>query len=250
MDLFLLLAQDHNVPFTRPKNRTETDTSPAITCIRCKRPQTNAEEVKNCDKCQTAYCSTDCLKADKKKHQKYYRHRTEGGSDPSPTNPNNTGLVALTNLPFTRLDLGMYLHHRPRRDVFRLLLDCYRLRVDDDIKFDNIKAPDSLHAGFREFLDLAKQRQNLLPTWWDEAAATQCQAFGTRGVAGWYTLERRVSKREVNEHYNSSHMAVQLRLLGEVVYQRGPGGQDGTDVLRRMVRQERDGGFATFHSLT
>jgi splicing suppressor protein 51 len=152
--------------------------SPVITCTRCKRPPPNAEDIKNCDECQIAYCSTDCLKADKKKHQKHCRYRTEAGG-----NANNIkGLVAPTNLPFTRLDRGMYLHHRPRRDVFRLLLDCYRLHVEESINFDGIKAPNNLPAGFQQFLALATQRPNFLPAWWDDEAATQCRSLAPTAV--------------------------------------------------------------------
>jgi mitochondrial splicing suppressor protein 51 len=225
----------------------EVAASPGITCIRCKKPQPNAEEVKNCEECQTAYCSDDCLKADKKKHRKHCRQQTESESE---SNDNNIkGLVASTNLPFTRLDRGVYLHGRPRRDVFRLLLDCYRLRVEDNINLDGIKAPDSLHAGFQQFLVLAKQRPNFLPAWWDDEAAAQCQAFGTESGAAWYNLERRVTKGEVNEHYDNPLMAMQLRMLGEVVYERGPGGQDGTSMRRMMVQHEREGGAISHISL-
>ena len=215
--------------------------SPVIICTRCKTRQPNAEQAKNCDECQIAYCSTDCLKADKMKHQKHCRYRTEAGGN----GDNIKGLVAPTNLPFTRLDRGMYLHHRPRRDVFRLLLDCYRLHVEDSINFDGIRAPDNLHTGFQQFLTLATQRPNLLPPWWDDEAATKCQAFGTESGAAWYSLERRVTKKGVNDHYDSPLMAMQLRMLGEAVYQRGPGGQDGTPMRRMMVQQEREGGNMT-----
>lgn len=206
-------------------------TSPAVTCTRCKKPQTIAQELKYCDCCQTAYCSTDCLKADRKKHQKYCQRRAEAASNPPPDGPghgststssnhpssgsgdSNNDVNALegpSDEPFTRLLSGTYLHDRPRRDVFRLLLDCYRLRVDDNVKLDGIAPPNNLHDGFRQFLDAAAQRPTLLPPWWDSMAAEECKAFGTRDGAGWYSLERRVSKAEVNAHYDSPVMAMQL----------------------------------------
>jgi hypothetical protein len=65
--------------------------------------------------------------------------------------------------------------------------------------------------------------------------------FGTDSGAAWYSLERRVTKKEVNEHYDIPLMAMQLRMLGQAVYQRGVGGQDTTSVRRMMAKQEREG---------
>jgi splicing suppressor protein 51 len=154
--------------------------SPAIGSIRWKTPQPKAEEVQNCDECQAAYCSTDCLNT-KKKHQKHCLYRTEAGGNNN-NNNNIKGLVAPTNLPFTRLDHGIYLHHRPRRDVLRLLLDCHRLHVEDSINLDGIKATDNLPAGFQQFLALATQRPNLLPAWWDDRLPLSARPLAPRAV--------------------------------------------------------------------
>ncbi|KAK5656062.1 hypothetical protein OQA88_5201 [Cercophora sp. LCS_1] len=218
------------------------------TCIRCKRSQPNEEELKRCEKCEVAYCSTDCLKADKKKHQ-----RRCGKGNPPPSDPGfGSGSSDPNDRPFTRLDQGKYLHDRARDDVFRLLLDCYRLRVDDDNKFEGITPPASPSDGFRRFLGLAKQRSELLPEWWDDAAAMECMAVGVEHKTRWCNLERPISKGEVNSYYGSPTMAMQLRMLGEVVYQRGVAGQDGTAMRKAMASQERsgNGGVGAFFSLS
>jgi splicing suppressor protein 51 len=152
-------------------------------------------------------------------------------------------------MPFTRLDRGTYLHDRPRPDVFRLLIDCYRLRMEDNKNIDGIVEPDSIYGGaatgregFRRFLGRAAQRQGLLPGWWDDAAAAACEALGMDAAEGnWYSLGRRVTKTSVIEHYGDRLMPMQLRMLGEGVYGRSPGGQDGTAMRKQMAQMERDG---------
>ncbi|KAK3899181.1 putative MYND domain protein [Staphylotrichum tortipilum] len=228
-----------------------TTPSPDVTCIRCRRPATTPT---TCTPCQTPYCSTDCLKADKKKHQKRCRRRANGeepppdhahrdrSHQPSSGNP----LDAPHPTPFTLLEKGSYLHPPlPRTDVFRLLIDCYRLRVEDDFTFEGRPRPADPRAGFAEFLGLAEQRKGLLPEWWDRDAKEECRALGEGAGAGWFSLEKRAGKKEVNEMYRTPDMAMQLRILGEGVYGRGPAGQPGGMVCAMMARQEREGGVST-----
>ncbi|KAK4033097.1 putative MYND domain protein [Parachaetomium inaequale] len=222
---------------------------PLAICARCKRlTPTHKAGVKQCDCCHAFYCSTDCFEATKTENPKLILPGAQGGSNPSWYEPATyeatQGLHAAPGQPFTRLDRGTYLHDRPRLDVFRLLLDCYRLRLDDDIKIYGIPVPATLRHGFHRFLDLAAQRPNLLPPWWDDEAVVECLTIFDTGdndpaAEEWSTLAHRVSSAEVNTHYGNAYMDVQLRLLGEVVYQRAPGNQKGKEILDMMVEHER-----------
>lgn len=49
--------------------------------------------------------------------------------------------------PFTRLDDGKYLHDRPEKDVYRLLIDAFRMRSEDDMKLENKPTPNSIYTG-------------------------------------------------------------------------------------------------------
>lgn len=222
------------------------DTTP-VTCTRCRRSDV-AEAQKTCEKCQVSYCSTDCLKADKTKHQK--RCGKSGTTQPNNGGGSSSCSTSVSDQPFTHLQRGTYLHDRTRQETFRLLLDCYRLRVDDDLKFDGINPPSNLSDGFGKFLEMAANRGGLLPSWWDREAATECRAsFEGDGRAGrgWNNINKRIGKDEVNSHYGNGFMAMQLRLLGEGVYGRGPGGQPGAGILQTMASSEQSGGmWSTF----
>ena len=63
-----------------------------------------------------------------------------------------------------------------------------------------------------------------------------------------WTLVRSVICVTASRSMTSSNITVtryslcgQLRMFGEAMYQRGPGGVDGTEMLRQMAIQERDG---------
>jgi splicing suppressor protein 51 len=202
--------------------------------------------LKQCDGCQTVYCSYECYEANKAEYP-----RLDDINPPPPPDPwydpatyeATQGLHAAPGQPFTRLKHGTYLHNRPRLDVFRLLLDCYRLRLDDDIKIWGTAMPADAPHDFRRFLNLAAERPNLLPPWWDEMAQIECLTLSEPHESdppdAWDTLARRVSSKEINTHYGHAYMDVQLRLLGEVIYQRAPGNQKGKEILEMMVDQER-----------
>lgn len=84
------------------------------------------------------------------------------------------GLEQANVKPFTRLDNGTWLHGRPERDVYRLLLDAYRLRASDDQIYKGESAAESIYAGkpgslqdFQRFLDAVETAREgaLFPSW-------------------------------------------------------------------------------------
>jgi len=265
--------------------------SPPVICTRCKYPQSNLDILARCAACCTPYCTPSCLRYDKTKHAKRCGRRIA---------PHNIMVLdgpVQVDEPFTRLARGTWLHGcRSRKDVFRLLIDCYRLRVDDQdtlsiegehepipILEGNDDDEGGMRKGFEEFLEVVAQREMILPDWWDEAARVECMAFGGLEVkggekvgggegegkekekgeerakekggekgtekgtekekekdekGGWYLLTNRVTKAMINNHYGSHLMAMQLRLLGQAIYQTGPGGWDMSDVCNAMIGKE------------
>jgi mitochondrial splicing suppressor protein 51 len=120
------------------------------------------------------------------------------------------------------------------------------LRQEDNVNLEGIKDKGSVYKSaqnslqpFKKFLGLAASRQGLLPSWWSDAKRAKCEQLGLN--EGWSSLARKVTKLKIIERYGDDRFPMQLRMLGEVVYQRGPGGQDGTG-MRVMMRQmeERD----------
>ncbi|KAJ4329338.1 hypothetical protein N0V84_000233 [Fusarium piperis] len=209
-------------------------------CNKCKK---SGDEVplKHCAKCkQTHYCSRDCQKADWKTHKKVC------GKQNAPASGND-GLPPLKGLdqpipdPFTRLDNGTYLHNRPEKDVYRLLLDTYRLRIEDMYKLEGEVDGDSVYAGhedslqgFRRFMrKITRSKKALLPSWWTPDKQRECEVFGM-DEDQWQNLRCGVEKADIIEHYGDHQFPMQLRMLGESIYGNAPGGSDGT-AMRKML---------------
>ncbi|KAI1183095.1 hypothetical protein F5B17DRAFT_417556 [Nemania serpens] len=111
------------------------------TCNSCKKA---SAELKKCAKCSTTlYCSRNCQKADWKTHKKIYgkqAHEQSGAGSEyvfgSTALSPPKGLERPITKPFTRIDNNTYLHDRPEEDVYRVLIDAYRMRVEDEYKFE------------------------------------------------------------------------------------------------------------------
>lgn len=157
-------------------------------------------------------------------------------------------------LPFHKLDAGTWLHDRSKGDVYRLLIDSCRLRLDDLKRFEGVDTSGSVYAGdanslpaFNLFLRLAESRSGLLPPWWvaedeDGGSAAECIAVGMGKPEDWYSLTFRPEKSEIIGHYGGDeYMPMQMRMFAEQVYGRGVGGADGAGMRRTMMRRESGG---------
>ncbi|KAG0283677.1 hypothetical protein BGZ96_011939 [Linnemannia gamsii] len=153
------------------------------------------------------------------------------------------GLTKHIDKPYHRLNSKTWLHDRPEEDVYKLLIDCFRMRQHDDFAMEGLKDKDGLYsgaghsqAGFKRFLVKAEARQDLLPQWWfmGKAAGNCLRLGGGLGAtgAGWSSLARKVNKAAIIDHYANPEMPMQLRMLGEQVYLRGPAGQSGVQMIK------------------
>ncbi|KAL2066841.1 hypothetical protein VTL71DRAFT_1265 [Oculimacula yallundae] len=188
----------------------------AATCATCQKPQSDLPTpLKHCAKCKTTqYCSVDCQKSDWKIHK-----RTCGKSDHNNKhNPGFHGANALLGLTDDK-----YLHNLPEKDVFTQLVDCYRLRVEDEYNFQG--AAGGLYVGedpmpdFKRFLDLAEKRKGLLPDWWGIGKRRECEREAVRGE--WANIGQAVEKSDIVSHYGNPMMPMTLRVLGEKIYEKG-----------------------------
>ena len=72
------------------------------------------------------------------------------------------------------------------KNVYRLLLDTYRLRVDDMYTLEGDVDDDSIYAGradslqgFRRFMrKITRSNKALLPSWWTPEKQQECEDFG------------------------------------------------------------------------
>jgi len=122
------------------------------------------------------------------------------------------------------LSNNKYLHHLPDNEAFVKLIDCFRMRVEDEFVFGlkNIgiyNNEDPLPV-FKEFLDLAESRPGLLPTWWNREKRRECERLAVDS-SQWGDINRSVSKASIQEHYRDSMMPMLLRVLGEKIYGKG-----------------------------
>lgn len=126
------------------------------------------------------------------------------------------------------------------------------MRQHDDFTVEGLKDKDGLYgganhsqAGFKRFLVKAEARQDLLPHWWfmGKAAANCLRMGGGLGATGteWSSLARKVDKAAIIDHYANPEMPMQLRMLGEQIYLRGPAGQSGAQMINLKMEAESGG---------
>ncbi|KAI0533239.1 putative MYND domain protein [Xylaria digitata] len=222
------------------------------TCNNCKKA---SSELKRCAKCSTTlYCSRDCQKADWKTHKKICGKQsherssgTGGGASAGTALSPPKGLQKPVAMPFTRLDNNTYLHERPEEDVYRVLIDSYRLRLQDEYAFEGKSAADSIYVGaesslpgFRKFLRLAASRAGLLPPWWSDEKKQACEALGMDS-SQWQNLRSKVEKSGIIDHYGDPRFPMQIRMLAEAIIGCGFGGNDGTTMRKTMAMMESGG---------
>jgi splicing suppressor protein 51 len=233
-------------------------------CASCKKSASESSPLKRCAKCHsTQYCSRDCQKNDWKQHKKVCSRLAAAGSGATPgpststsgaNNSTNTGSnTSFPSLsapgavprPFHALHERKFLHNRPEDDVYKLLIDCYRFRVEDDYKYAGEVEEDCVYGGapnsyepFKRFLRKAEGRDGLLPSWWSSAKAKACLEYG-KNKGNWSDLCCAIEKHDVTEHYGDNLMPMKLRMLGEQILGTGPGGQSGAGMMQLQMQVER-----------
>lgn len=214
---------------------THTPSTAPSSCFTCQKPQAEvAHALKRCAKCQTTlYCSRKCQKDDWKKHKRICSSQASSllGSVPASIPPpqssrgqqqHNPGFHAVNNL--LGLSHDNHLHALPEQQAFAQLIDCFRMRVEDEYSFGGnhigLYAQEDPVPEFRKFLDLAESRPRLLPPWWNAGKRRMCERLAVDSNE-WSDINCAVEKADIQDHYNDSLMPMKLRVLGEKVYGKG-----------------------------
>jgi hypothetical protein len=124
-------------------------------CKSCKKAESESTPLRNCSRCKSAvYCSRDCQKADWKAHKKVcasnaQANTSSGGQSATDTNDTQSTKALEVDFlkPFHRLHATTWLHGRTDKDTYKLLIDTYRLRHDDDYTFTGDIQADSIYGG-------------------------------------------------------------------------------------------------------
>lgn len=231
-------------------------------CSTCRKPQSEVT-LKNCAKCKSQlYCSRECQKADWKNHKKLCggtrndpatMSKTANGNGQANGNGNvSPGAVCCIASPFTALNNGTWLHNRPKKDVFKLLVDTYRMRMEDEYVFEGDVREGCLYSGagtasalrdFKRFLLKTikldgKRAKKLLPEWWSKDSLKECldvassDDFSNVGYAA--------EKHDFQEHYGQINMPMQLRMFSEKIDGTLAAGMSGEPMLQMQMAVEKN----------
>jgi mitochondrial splicing suppressor protein 51 len=187
-------------------------------CITCHKLERDLNgKLKHCAHCPTAlYCSQTCQKADWKQHKLVCAGKA------APKESHNAGFEVAK--AFLGLGKDSGLHNLPEKDVFKQLIDSFRMRCEDEYSFAGnqigIYNQEDPRVEFKRFLDLAESRPGLLPPWWDIQKRKECERSAV-DPANWSNINCAVEKSDIQEHYNNSSMPMQLRILAEKIYGKG-----------------------------
>ncbi|KAL2125653.1 hypothetical protein VTJ04DRAFT_2018 [Mycothermus thermophilus] len=181
-------------------------------------------------------------------------------------NSPSRGLEQAIYKPFTHLSHGTWLLNRPPTDVYCILIDAFRLRLDDEAVWEHrpgghnpipvrhevteskelAELEEKIHTTelvqrFQVFLRILTDFQPLLlPDWWDESHQNACEGMILGEADLWYDIRLPVTRADVVEYYHDFKFAMQLRIFAAQVHQTGPGERDWTQVLEEMVALEQD----------
>lgn len=210
-----------------------------MNCAKCEKDLDTS--VNPCDKCKmTLYCDRDCKKADWKEHKKICAKQANGHLISPPK-----GLSQPIAKPFTRLDEKIWLHGRPHKDVYRLLIDAHRLRAYDILTMEGKISANSVYddpsmaiVGFRSFLEEIESKAGILPLWWSVDKKNECLALGMEEHQ-WYSLKVPVDKDGILNRYGSTAFMMELRVFVESVTGRGPGGISAVPFFKVLLEGEQ-----------
>ncbi|OBT85122.1 hypothetical protein VE02_06471 [Pseudogymnoascus sp. 03VT05] len=100
-----------------------------------------------------------------------------------------------------------FLHNRPEREVFNLLIDSFRMRVEDEYVYGGNTI--GIYNG-----------DNTIPLFRNPVERRECERLAVDG-SQWSDINCAVEKSDIQDHYNDNLMPMKLRILGEKIYGKG-----------------------------
>ncbi|KAJ6144464.1 MYND domain protein [Penicillium chermesinum] len=255
-----------------PEANAASPDTPDRLCNTCKKPEDPAAPLKRCGKCKSAwYCTRECQTKNWKTHKKLCAQTAQAAANQSTATPGaepraratwqklssasgagdaedhvepgqSVALDTVISKPFHKLHDKTWLHGRTERDVYKLLIDTYRLRLDDDYTFSGIlQTGTERRTGAWVVSRASWPALNRSPACFRsggrKAKAAECLALG-KSSKDW-GLQFAVEKHDIVDLYKNPTMPMQLRMFGEQVYGTGPGGQNGGPMMQMQMAVER-----------
>lgn len=174
--------------------------------------------LQRCSRCQKAYyCSKDCQKANWKEHKRGCGSSSTKQGTKSGLSGSQSSKANIESLFGAKTK--SWLHGQCDAKVYTLLLDSYRLRVEDEYVFrgdvsDNLLyGQDNPAVGFRRFLVKAEKKIRVSPAWWTKQKRNECIAKGDKGEQ-WSNLHGAVEQEDIQEHYSNNMMQIATSYVG------------------------------------
>ncbi|KAK4500212.1 hypothetical protein PRZ48_008398 [Zasmidium cellare] len=204
---------------------------------------TFSSDLKHCVKCESvSYCYPTCQPTHRKTNK-----------DDCALAPVLQGLDSLfpagetpkrsDSKPFTAIYFNNYLHDRPEKDTFSILVDLFKMEQDEVYLFEGYLMEGTIYKGemawkkaFHEFLSRAQDIEGYLPPWWTPNKATECILFGLRDND--FNLECAQEKADIQKTRDNQQMPINLHESAGKVYERGLAGLKGDIMLAMMVCME------------
>ena len=199
------------------------------TCGACSK--TNG--LQQCSTCRTAlYCSRECQREDFKAHKKFCpllaQHKkfvdTEAAAqEDGDQAPRSRNLDVHVEQPFQAIANGTWLHGRSEKDTFKLLIDSFRLRMEDQYRGARMLARGTIYdmrsddssAGFSMWLPEVESRVGVLPDWWSKEKANECVRYGMEADDNDTCLSTIPSQISLLNYWEDESVLAQLRMFAE-----------------------------------
>ena len=159
-------------------------------CAACQKAETPRAALSRCAGCKDSfYCSRECQRADWKQHKQHCGSPKATAGPKQPKTSAQSGNASSSSAPSGNFAFNMlkdqlwggkstWLHGRPEEETFNLLIDCHRLRNEDELNFRGDVC--EFYAGkdpvpdFRRSLVKAEAKGGVLPPWWSPAKREAC----------------------------------------------------------------------------
>ena len=185
-----------------------SSTNANVECYVCKSKGLPSQTLKRCSRClNRLYCSQACQSKDWKDHKVECNKSKAAKSNPIKT-------------PFDGLVNDTFLHNIPEKEAFAKIVDCHRLRLDDEVnwlgRFGGIYSEEGEPLrDFHVFLDKAEQK-GVMPPWWNKDKRQELEKLAMSKDYQ-FTIHEYTEKSEVQDDWKNPTMPMKLRMLAEKI---------------------------------